>query len=48
MMVAIICEKTGWTYDEFLEQPQWLIETILAKENEDRKAEIEELRKIKK
>jgi len=26
---ALIIKKTGWTYNQLLEQPQWLIEMLL-------------------
>lgn len=47
MLVAIICEKTGWTYEEFLRQPQWLIEIMVAKMIEDAREEQKELKKLK-
>ncbi len=38
MLVAIFCEKMHWTYEEFLEQPHWFIETLLIKWSEETKA----------
>lgn len=37
MIVAIVCEKIGWTYQEYASQPDWLISTLLIKWNEEAK-----------
>lgn len=29
--MAIICQKMGWTYDQYLRQPVWFIEVLLLK-----------------
>lgn len=29
IVIAEICRKTGWTYQEFLNQPDWLVDTML-------------------
>jgi hypothetical protein len=31
LLIAIISERTGWTYREIVESPQWLIDTLLLK-----------------
>jgi hypothetical protein len=31
LLIAHISDRTGWTYQEIISQPQWLIETILLK-----------------
>lgn len=31
MMIAVICEKFGWTYYEYMNTPSWLIELIIEK-----------------
>jgi hypothetical protein len=28
---TILCEKIGWTHEEYLKQPAWLIDTFLLK-----------------
>jgi hypothetical protein len=30
-VIAEICEKFGWTYNEYMEQPMWFLETIVEK-----------------
>lgn len=34
-MIAEICLKTGWTYEQFNNQPDWLIELIIRKHSMD-------------
>jgi len=34
LLEAIIIEKTGWTHDQYMNQPAWLIDTILMINNE--------------
>lgn len=29
--VAAVCEKYGWTYLEYLEQPEWFLDVIAIK-----------------
>ena len=43
MVIAIICQETGWTYEEYLNQPTWLIELICSKMELDAQA----LKKLK-
>ena len=31
MLIIAICEKFGWTYCEYLDQPQFLIDLIIEK-----------------
>jgi hypothetical protein len=31
MQMVVICEKFGWTYDQFLDQPMFFIELIREK-----------------
>jgi hypothetical protein len=33
MLIATVCEKMHWTYNEYLEQPNWIIQTLLIKWN---------------
>lgn len=28
MVVVILCRKMGWTYTEYMEQPQWFITNV--------------------
>ena len=37
MRVAAICEATGWTYYEYISQPQWFINLLLDKLDIDAK-----------
>lgn len=30
MTATLMCQKMHWTYDEFLDQPTWLIDSIIA------------------
>jgi hypothetical protein len=31
MFIADVCYKTGWTYEQFIAQPDWLIDLIAKK-----------------
>ena len=34
--IVLLCREMGWTYDEYLEQPDWVIErliSVIKKEN---------------
>lgn len=31
LKIAVVCEKMGWSYNEYNEQPNWFIETLLLK-----------------
>lgn len=33
MMIVLICEKMKWTYQEYLCQPDWFIDTLRIKWN---------------
>lgn len=35
--MAIVCEKMGWTFDQYLSQPTWFINLLLAKFSADTK-----------
>ena len=39
MEVVILCEKFGWTYQEYLKQPHWLLELYKSKSIIDKKNE---------
>ena len=47
-MVAIICEKMHWSYNDYMDAPDWLIETILIKMQVDSANAEEQLKKAKK
>ncbi len=47
MTIAIFCEKMGWTYEQFLNQPQWLLDTLWIKWRCDGETEEELLKKTK-
>jgi len=44
ILIAEICEKFGWTFQEYLEQPAWFVELIVEKI----KAEGEEIKRREK
>ena len=46
-MVAV-CEKMGWDYFIYNEQPQWFIDLIIAKMNLDAKHLSQQMRKGKR
>jgi hypothetical protein len=31
LYVAVVCERFGWTYQQYLEQPQFFLEAIAVK-----------------
>lgn len=31
LVIAVIAERVGWTYEEIMLAPQWLIDTLLLK-----------------
>ena len=31
MFVVSICEATGWTYEEYLDQPEWFVDLFAEK-----------------
>jgi len=31
MKMAMVCEKMSWTYEQYQEQPEWFISTLLLK-----------------
>ena len=31
LVTALIAERIGWTYEQILDQPRWLIEALLSK-----------------
>lgn len=35
LVLAMVCERTGWTYEQTLSQPVWFIKTLLLKWNLD-------------
>jgi len=39
ILIIEICERYGWTYDQYLDQPQWFIDTIIQKSNMDSEAQ---------
>jgi hypothetical protein len=46
MMMVIICEKFGWTYYEYLQQPQYFIELIIEKLKVDEQREANQSKKL--
>lgn len=37
-MMVLVCERMHWTYEDYLAQPQWLINGLLAHWNEQSEA----------
>lgn len=35
MITAIVCEKMGWTFQEYMDQPTGFIDILILKWNED-------------
>lgn len=35
MFPVIVCEQFGWTYEEYLNAPQWMLDLIAEKMNVD-------------
>lgn len=33
----IVCDKMGWTYDQYLSQPTWFVGALVAKWQQDGK-----------
>ncbi len=31
MVMAMICEKMGWTYSEYVNQPDWFLQLLIMK-----------------
>lgn len=34
-IATIVCRETGWTYDEYEQQPAWLIDYLVSMMNEE-------------
>ncbi len=34
-MAALICEKMGWTYQQYMDQPVWFLKTLVLKWSEE-------------
>lgn len=47
MQAVALCEKFGWTYEEYLRQPLWLIQASWIKMSIDADAEREEAERAK-
>lgn len=41
IIIASILKDYGWTYDDYLDSPEWLIEAIMAKRMVENKLEKE-------
>jgi hypothetical protein len=39
MVAAVICEKMGWTYHDYLAQPSWFVQLLIEKLSIDAKKE---------
>jgi len=47
MVVIAICQETGWTYDEYMEQPSWFLELLKEKLQTDSRKIQREIDKAK-
>jgi len=47
MQAVALCEKFGWTYEEYLRQPLWLIQASWIKMSIDNEAERDEAEREK-
>jgi hypothetical protein len=34
---VMVCDRMGWTYDEYLSQPEWFIHSLIEKWSQDNK-----------
>jgi hypothetical protein len=41
MIAAVICEKMGWTYHDYVAQPNWFVQLLIEKLAIDAKKERE-------
>ena len=48
IVIAGILKDYGWTYDEYLDTPEWIIEAIMAKRAVENKLEAESYDKLSK
>ena len=39
MLIASICQEFGWTYDEYMDQPDYFLKAVREKIIKDRKRE---------
>jgi hypothetical protein len=46
MLIVSICERFGWTYQEYMDQPLWFIDLLLAKMDIDRQMMEKKLKKL--
>lgn len=47
MLIASICQEFGWTYDEYLDQPEFFLQAVREKMLKDRKREELALKSMK-
>lgn len=47
MLMASICQEFGWTYDEYLDQPDFFLQAVREKMLKDRKREELALKSMK-
>ena len=48
MLILEICEKYGWTYNGYMDQPNWFLELAKIKYSLDNEKAIREARKSRK
>ena len=45
--IALICKEYGWTYDEYMDQPEEFTDAIIARRQVEAVVEKDEMEKIK-
>jgi len=48
MLAVGICEKMGWTYQEYMQQPRWFIKLLVSKMIIDSKKAKDEAENLKR
>lgn len=46
--IALMCKEMNWTYDEYLDQPEWLIDILTLVEAESAEEQKRQNRRSKK
>lgn len=47
MLIVSICQEFGWTYDEYMDQPDYFVQAIREKLVRDRKREKLEIKHMR-
>ncbi len=46
MYIIDVCERFGWTYDQYMDQPDWFLTLLKEKYVRDNKAKEMEIKKL--